>query len=860
MIFTSFFLLFFLFVQPLSAETPTYDIVAHYDELSHEIEGTEALTFTNDSETPISELYLFLYPNHFAKRDADIDSAYYRKAYPVAFNPGSLKVTSIKGPAGEALPFSPLSSHDDTVMVVHLPEPVPAKTRFRFLVHFVTRLPEKFGVFGYFEDLTSIQGGWHPYLAHFENGTWSFNRPPPKSNFRIRISLKTNRHLVGSSPKAVITVQKDLQTVLMEAQNIPFYSLSIGHHFKRSEYQVGPIHLNAYSLKKNKSYAQQIEKIIEPALAFFLKHTGPLPPVDLIITEAYLHQDLIATGSNILYLNNRLFKVFPALKRFHAMRLASGLFQLLWKHKRPDEEDWVIEALARRDADGFINALYGETTSLSKWLKPLAFIPVIDQILYSSTLPLRQVYFREAVRPLVSEDIRFYNRPASENANIFWKLETLMGSLVFEPAVARYRNQDEESGPILPFRRILLESSQADMNRLIDQWLSTQTDIDFSIKDVQHKEIDGAYQTEVSIEKKGEGIEPLQIVARQKNGQEIPATWDGSTAQHRLILNTASPIKTVELDPNKLTNDPNRKDNRLPRDWKVLVDNLNLNYDFQTKELSYQAGLFFQYLYDTENWVRFLFAHEDTGDLSHIAYTRTLKKNHLLTTGLTFETLEPSRNNNFNEEAGYLSLGYTFIFPDLPLLTESARRLTNAFPVFNVSLEYNQQFTGDRYDHAFSLLLDFRRTHAFTNYHEIGTRILVGQSIGNLFENRRFSLGGTNAMRGYSPLIFEGENLSLFSLEYRFPLFYETDINLFGLAHTHTWQGAFFADAGMVGSSHDVFQPKVFQSDFGGGIRFFMDLFGVYPAIIRFDIALPIDSPIESEDKLHYYLNAGQSF
>jgi len=860
MIFISIILIFTALLQTVSAEMTAYDIVATYNDDLHQIEGSEAVTFTNSSTTEVSELYIFLYPNHYAIRDSNLNLGYYRKVYPVTFDPGKLNIVSIEGEDGIEIPFSPLPFHEDEIIVLRLPRPILPQESIRFFARFLTTIPQKFGVFGYYGDLVTLQGGWHPYLAPFEEGEWMLNKPPPKSHFRVRLSLKRDFKVAGSASKTIIALAHELQTVTMEAERIPFFSLTIGRHLTRSKTVVGPVHLTRYALKKNSAYARQIEEILQPALVHFLEHTGPLPPIDIVLSEAYLHQDLTATGTNILYLNNQLFKVFPTLKRFHRASLVAGLYQVLWRHKRPDEEFWVIEALARQDADRFMDEKYGKTSSLSKGLKPLSFIPVIDQILYSESLPLRQVYFREAVPPLVSEDIRFYNNPSSENANIFPKLQTLMGIVDFAPAVALYRNQDENDGPILPFRTLLFESSQQDMNPLIDLWLSQRSKIDFGIEAVEHMEIEGGYRTEISITKQGEGIEPLQIVALQKNGSDIPATWDGTSNFHRLVIDSASPITSVELDPNKFTNDPVRKNNRLPRDWKVLVDNINFNYDFQTHDFSYQAGLFFQYLYDTDHWLRILFSHTTTGDLSHIAYTQTVKKNHLLTTGFTFETLEPSLGNTLKEEAGYLSLGYSFIFPDLPLMTESARRFTNAFPAFNVGLVYNQQVTGDRSDYALSLALDFRRAHAFSHYHEISGRVLIGQSIGELFENRRFSLGGTNAMRGYSPLIFEGENMSLFSLEYRFALFYETDINLLGLAHTHTWQGAIFSDTGMVGPTHDVFRPNQFLWDAGVGIRFFIDLFGVYPSIVRFDVAMPIDSPIQSEDKLHYYLNAGQSF
>ncbi|VAX30945.1 hypothetical protein MNBD_NITROSPIRAE01-41 [hydrothermal vent metagenome] len=64
----------------------------------------------------------------------------------------------------------------------------------------------------------------------------------------------------------------------------------------------------------------------------------------------------------------------------------------------------------------------------------------------------------------------------------------------------------------------------------------------------------------------------------------------------------------------------------------------------------------------------------------------------------------------------------------------------------------------------------------------------------------------------------------------------------------------------MVDDAHNVFKVDQFKSDVGAGLRFFVDLFGVYPAILRADLAVPIASPREDEQKIHYYLNMGQSF
>jgi len=673
------------------------------------------------------------------------------------------------------------------------------------------------------------------------------------------MTLKKDLHLIGSSPPSMEGFKDDRQILIMEADDLALFSLSIGRNLRAYETRIGPIEITYHALSKDTRYANQVVTLTEAALQFYIKRFGLPPPTTLQLTGAGLYQDLSTPGTNMLYINNRLFKVFPTLKRFHEASLAYGLYRLLWREKRPAEAWWVIECLAKQDAEAFMEDRHGKTFNLEEWLRPIAFIPLIDQILYSPTLPLRQVYFRESVTPIVSEDVRFFNNPPSESPNVFSKLRNLLGDEMMDRVISAYLKQKNESAT--SFRAVLSKTTGQDWDWLIDQWLSARLKLDFEIVDIETEEIDGMHETAIQIKKNGEGIEPLQINVYGDDGTKTPLVWDGVGETHRFHLKTRSPVKTIELDPHKLSNDPNRMNNRAPHQWKVLLDQFSLNYDFQTQFLSYSAGLLFQRLYDSKNWFRLSFSHSDSSDFMHLGYSHIMDDSHIITTGLTYEEIEADPDlGRLEEKAGFASLGYKYVFSDAPLLTESVQRLTTTFPSLSVGLTYNQQFTSDVYDNSLLLKIDLRRIVAFSNYREIGGRVFIGQSVGKLFENSRFYLGGSNGMRGYTPLVFEGENMSLFSVEYRFPIFYETDINFLSLMHTHTWQGVIFTDSGMVDDSHNVLKVHQFKSDVGVGLRFFVDLFGVYPSILRADVAVPIASPREDEQKVHYYLNVGQSF
>jgi len=844
---------------PAAAALPQYDIVAAYSEEEHRIYGSEKISFTNDGNDPLSELYLFLYPNLYLERDPEIDQDLYKRAYPVEFNPGEQIISSVQDLKGQNLPYFPDLFKKRILMKIRLPTPIPPKERFEFLVHFVTIIPERYGVFGYYRDLVTLQGGWHPYLPSFSNGKWNFLLSPSESRYNIHFTLNEHLQLLASVPTEFESQEGSDVTFSLKSDGLSSLALSIGKKLSKRETTVGAVKLTYHFRSRDKAYAKQILKTAKEATAHFLERVGPLPSTHLEMAESYLYQDLVAAGSNLLYISNRLFKVFPFMKRFHEASIARGVFLLLWQQRLPWEESWLIEGLADLETDQFVSRKYGSQPNLERWLSPLSFLPIIDQILYSKNLPLRQIYFRERVAPLINEDIHLFNHPRPEGTTIFSKLENLLGHETVQRAVEDYKKKIE-TGEQISFREVLYQVSGKKLDWFFEQWLTANPALDFGIENIQREKIEEGYKTTITIKKHGEGIEPIEIMVVQKNGSKIPLVWEGEGEEHQEVLITPSPIETVEIDPQRESSDPNRLNNRVPRLWKVLLNNAGASYNLNTHVISYEAGLLFQPVYDNKNRIGFDFSHTDVGNATALQFTHIFKNNHTVALGLSYQSPQTPKDKPKEEQAGTVHLGYALSYPDTPLLVSYIQRLTGQYPKFSFSLAYDQRFTGGKFEHLVTATIDMHRVFPFSNYHEIGTHALIGQTFGTLFQNSRFFLGGDQGMRGLTPLRFEGDNIVLLSGEYRFPLFYESDLNLIGIAHTHTLMGAVFADVGIVTDSRNVFRLSDYQRDVGGGIRWYVDTLGFYPTIVRLDIAVPVGPTVEAEKKIHYYIAGGFPF
>jgi hypothetical protein len=337
--------------------------------------------------------------------------------------------------------------------------------------------------------------------------------------------------------------------------------------------------------------------------------------------------------------------------------------------------------------------------------------------------------------------------------------------------------------------------------------------------------------------------------------------WNGEGNQYETVVTTVSPVSVVEIDPEGDSSDRRRGNNRDPIQRKLLLHRYGVGYDVNTSFLSYELGLLFRPVYEPRHQWGAEFFHSDQREISLIHYSQVLQNKHVLTAGLSHRV--PRSREGIPDEAAASTahFSYSLRYPSIPILPNTIQWLAGEVSHVHMTFGYDQGLSSHANESLQSAQIDIRRSFSFSNYHEIGTRMLTGFSSGGLFKGNRFFLGGESHLRGFNPLRFGGEHINLFSLEYRFPLLYETDINLLGLAVTHTLQVALFSDLGNVADgSSDLFHLSDYKSGVGAGIRWFADSFGIMPIIFRVDVAWPIDSPVEEENEAHYYINAGQPF
>ncbi|MBI3605808.1 MAG: hypothetical protein HY202_07270 [Nitrospirae bacterium] len=813
------------------------------------IQGRLDVSFTNPSSEPLAEVPFMLYPNRYLTPPASLPDAIFKRSFPKPFLPGQMEISqafdSDKRRLDIRCPDAGLGKN--VICRVVLKEPLSPGQFTTLTLDFTTIIPERLGAFGYFKSVITLEGGWHPYLPDFAENAWQVKRAPPRADFSVDIRYPVEYELNHSGDLMTKTLFNDYKFSNFVSKESEFISLIFSTRYT-DMIAVSSSHIIYYSyFKKDKSYAKKVVKTADQALEFFEKEYGPAKITILRLAEAFLYEDLYSEGEGIVLVSHVTYKILPPLKTYHEARLLHGIYAHLWRSQIPWAEDWVIEMLSDFTSQAFLfKKLHHSLEGVDRFLKPFAFIPIVDEILYTPNPAFREVFLQEGKPFPFRERVRLYNTPRIEGAGILFKLQNLLGREkaleIIEDYLKRVQNNEHPA-----FIELSESLAHQDLGWFYRQWLNTYPEPDYGIESVQDDFTGSIHQTTVSIRQKGEGVEPLTVRATLTNNSLIDTTRQAGEPDETFTFKSPYPAKVIELDPNRLTNDPDRFNNREPHQWKFLLDKVSGAFDLQTHTPHLEFGGSFKRMYDNNNtFSLYYYRVEDTrgfrGDFHH--YFPNTDGEHGITqnAGGNFKGETVSIPGQEDETRGSMGLSYQI-----------------GYLAYSMTFEYNQQFTGPEHPFNGRVFFDaLNEVRRWSPYHALLFKTRLAESSGPL--SSPFPAGAGSGLRGYTATALSGSTMSVFSLDYVFPLYYDLDQNLFGLSLFHTLQGELFLDTGNASEERNLFLFHQYKSDFGGGVNLEFDLFGAYPTSMAVKLAYPINALIPGERMIHYYLDFGIHF
>lgn len=340
-----------------------------------------------------------------------------------------------------------------------------------------------------------------------------------------------------------------------------------------------PIHFIGRT-DSSRTWDRNVFARIDTALAFMEQYFGPYPFPELIVLRAR-YGDHGQPG--VLHEADDAY-----------FSLANGLSQMYLPGvvgTNGVNETWIAKGLGAFMGKKISEFRYGargypmeKAREEMNWLQRQYPLPTIDEAMRNFSLLYMQSGQNEAIAKKVNE----YKDPISYFANAYLKstvfyemLEYVVGPPAFQAItraiVQRHRFRHIGEADI---RAISEEMHGSDLAWFFDQWLHGTPRIDYAKGRVnRYQRNDATWVTEVEIQRRGDGIMPVDVELELPDGEKVVQRWDGMAPSGTVVFETTERPRSVRVDPQNRILDNNLMNNGAPRlEFKPDLPLLNLIY------------------------------------------------------------------------------------------------------------------------------------------------------------------------------------------------------------------------------------------------------------------------------------------
>ncbi len=529
-----------------------YSIDAELDTQKNVITGSETIQITNRTGQTLNELYFHVYPNAF-KRNSN--SQYQRDLQSIAgirdlnriyANPNDdafIQILSITSNS-RSLDFSV----QDTLLKVRLPEPLVNDAEIKLTIEFIYDLMEV-PFEGRMAAVLAIRSGhrngvytislWYPKLAVYDEAGWHLE---PYSyigefygdfaDYLVELTVPTSFQ-VGATGKLEFEVAGSLKkTLSFFAEDVHDFAwvASARYQVKELEWEgitVRALYLDQFALAERGL----------TALQFYSEQFGPYAYSVFTIAQ-------VEAGGGMEYPS--IIMIGFGSDREIAHEVAH---QWWYAAVGNDEfnEAWLDEGFTTYSEERYLMERLGYAEDFAR----------------SS---LRYHEPGEIVLQPASEYTSLSNYAAAvytKGSGILWMLRGLVGKEKFEQLLREYYARFQfQNVTTSDFTLLAEDISQQELDWFFDQWLRTTKTLDFSISEVRTlSQTDGRYQDAITLQRTGEATMPVVIQLIDSQGVSQKLEWDGQETTKQFIVEGASPLQSVTIDPERTVLEEIRSNN-----------------------------------------------------------------------------------------------------------------------------------------------------------------------------------------------------------------------------------------------------------------------------------------------------------
>ena len=614
----------------LSRQVVSYDLRARLVPDTKSVEGHEVLTWTNDSETAVSELQFHLYMNAFKNNRTTFmkESGGISRGYKLdPKNWGYININKIAVQDGADLTGTiayiqpdDQNPDDQSVMKVILPAPVEPQKKITLVIDFTTKLPKVFARSGFVGNFFMI-GQWFPKIGVLWNGAWNCHQYHAQSEFfadygayRAELTVPANYVVGATGKRAGETKNADgTKTYVHVQEDVHDFAWTACPEFVefREKYTLDDPHVETEMillvhrshLKSKERYAQALRNGLE----FYSKNYGGYPYETITLVDPApggmgaggMEYPTLFTADTTSWMP--LGIRMPEMVTIH--EFGHGYwYGIIGSNEF--EEAWLDEGINSYSEVKAMDKYYGDDTSMLD----ICGVKMGDLV----TQRLR-VIGSGRFDPIVKYSWEYISG-SSYSLNVYAKaalmmltLERWLGEDVMSRIMKTYYERWKFRHPVTKdFVQVAEEVSGQELGWFFNQVLYSPDRLDYGISDLRAEEINEpngifegktvepkdskakrdasikpkTYRNTVVVARFGEWVFPQEILVVFGDGQKVRETWDGRDRWKRFVYTKRVKVVSAEVDPeHKLVLDVNYLNNsRVLEPQKLVVTRAALGF------------------------------------------------------------------------------------------------------------------------------------------------------------------------------------------------------------------------------------------------------------------------------------------
>lgn len=816
---------------------------------------------------------------------------------------------------------------------IELGEPVAAGAEVRLIMDFIARIPERYGPIGCVDGQCTLMGGFYPMLAALDEAGWSLDSAPMRARMDVSVALAQPASVVlfgqtfglaGDSPgrhessgtsgrpagpgrvsgqaqaSGRVSGHAGVTAARAVFHDAPYAPLFVAPRLYQSSRRTGALtlrYLSAEPPPPTDEAHQQIlpytkeniarmglasaAEAVELLTAAFGVMGAELPAQTLTMVEAPLRFELAQEHPGVVAVSDRIFRIFPArrLRKFHARQLVRALFaQVVGRiiAERGAEAAAGIsvaaDVVASYLTDLFVLRQYKRSESISDILSPVAFIPVVDQLLYAPQTMFAGAYFGGVIddEPLRDHPERFmHERPRGRL--YYEKLRDLLSALALQSTMRAII----ADGATL--RQAARSGYGSSMEWFFRQWSMPYPRLNYRLAGVSSTRLaGGGYEHVVTVRREvaaGERapIEPVVVAVTLAGGEREELRWDGRGEVATLRFAASSAVDQVVIDPARRlvehglpgSSEHPLLDNRARPRLRFVYNSFGVLLNLSDLSALLAADFSLSRVHDVKNRVRMsLFTTASATVGASTTYTRSfgppITPDRLLSSASVRLTGQRLRGGFFGGDddraatrltlsAGLSQSDRFFVFEPRvarDLVVGGSISLTRRDAAGVVEADYLVSGT---------VGANYARLITPRGGHTLGVELDAALAFGDIAARSQLaSAGGASGLRGFAPGALFARTQLITRLEYRHVFVHDLTWNLGHYEVVRGIGGAFFADLGVLSpcESYDVLSRGRVHVSGGYGLRVFYDSLGTLPQLMRVDVAVGWPAPGPGSDCL----------